>query len=209
MKTECMDVAMFGGYVEGSLTEVQKDRMEEHLLDCDECLEEFVMLKTQLNDIQLDAYQPGPLDAARAAMGQIREKLKSLYKWMTELPPPAWILQYDSMAVRSTAQPKTFDAKSIWLVKQMRNLRTEMYIRKDKPENVCIWIKVFEGEKGAKNVSLTLIKDGGRPLARFLNRDYEFFDKIGHGTYALVLEQSAEKKGDYLFRIDNEGVHER
>ena len=46
-------------------------------------------------------------------------------------------------------------------------------------------------------------------MARFLTRNYESFDKLRFGTYHLSVEHNTLGKGDYLFKIDGKGFHER
>ena len=84
-----------------------------------------------------------------------------------------------------------------------------MFIEKSENELACMSVKVFTGKRAAKNISLTLMREGGRPLARFLSREYESFDKLRFGTYHLTVEHNSLGKGDYLFQIDDEGFHER
>ncbi|MCP4349374.1 MAG: hypothetical protein GY795_28170 [Desulfobacterales bacterium] len=201
----CMDADMLISYIEKRLPEQKKDLMEEHLLECDECLEEFALAKTLVNTIDLVGYEPASEAVVRNVLNSIREKIENLVRWITELPPPEWLLNYGASPVRSGRSEATSTTASVLVRKKVDDLQAEMYIQKTKPDKVCIWIKVSKGRRTAKNVSLTLTKDGGRPLARFLTTDYEFFDKLSFGTYALVLEQNARKKGDLLFQIDDKG----
>jgi len=208
MKSDCTDVAMLARYIDGNLSEPEKNEMEKHLLACDECMEEFVMAKKLLNNIDFTEYEPGPADIVQSVLGKVKEKIKNIIKWVTDdLTPPVWMLQYNISPVRSGVEFHT--VSSAFVKKRMGELKTEMYIQKSKADKICVWIKVFKGRKDAKSVSLTLTKEGGRPLARFLNEGYEFFDKLNFGTYALVLEQQTHEKGVFLFQIDDKGIYEK
>ncbi len=210
MKPQCLDADMLISYIEKRLPDQKKDLMERHFLECDECLEEFALAKTLVNTVDLTGYQPAPEDVVRTVLNSIREKLENLVRWITELPPPEWLLNYGASPVRSGGRSDTMPSTASVLVrKKVDDLQAEMYIQKTKSDKVCIWIKVSKGRRSAKNVSLTLTREGGRPLARFLTTDYEFFEKLSFGTYALVLEQNAKKKGDCLFQIDDKGFYEK
>jgi len=207
MKSDCADVTMLARYIDGHLSEPEKDEMEKHFLLCDECMEEFVMAKRLLNDIDFAEYEAVPADIARSVLEKVKEKIGNIIKWVTDLTPPVWMLQYNASPVRSGVQIHTLS--SAFVKKKMGGLKTEMYIQKSGDDKVCVWVKVFKGRKDAKSISLTLTKEGGRPLARFLNEGYEFFDKLNFGTYALILEQHSQEKGILLFQIDDKGVCQR
>lgn len=209
MKSQCLDADMLFSYIEGRLPDQKKNLMERHLLECDECLEEFALAKTVVNSIDLTGYEPAPENIVSTVLNSIREKVENLVRWITEMPPPEWLLNYAASPVRSGASQETAQTASVLVRKKIDDLHAELYIQKTKNDKVCVWIKVSKGRKSAKNVSLTLTKEGGRPLARFLTADYEFFDKLGFGTYALVLEQNAKKKGNCLFQIDEKGFYEK
>lgn len=206
MKSQCLDTDMLFSYIEKRLPDQEKDQVERHFLKCDECLEEFALAKTLVNTTDLTGYEPAPASVVRTVLSDIREKLEKLVKWVAELPPPEWLMNYGASPVRSVIQSDTVPTTaSVLIRKDVDDLQAEMYIQKTKLDRVCIWIKVSKGKKSAKNVSLTLKREGGRSLARFLTADYEFFDKLSFGTYALVLEQNTRKKGDFLFQIDDKG----
>ena len=201
---KCLEPERIAQYLDGVLSDKERIAVERHLAECDECLELFVMSKAMIVD--LNSIVKAPAGIVSEVLARIKSQIGRFFEWVDNLPPPEWIMQYSVSPVRSIS---SVSVGAVALEKKFADLATQLYIQQAEPEKVCIWIKVEKGDKTAKNVSLTLKKEGGRPLARFLTRDYEFFEKLRYGSYALVLEQDAEEKGTYLFTIDKEGFHEK
>jgi len=213
MKSECMDLETLTAYIDGCLPDKEKDAVEKHLADCDECLEEFVIANSLLNDSGLTEYESAPLNVIRTALQEVREKIKKkISDWMMELSPPPWILGHDISPVRSDAASPV---PSILVKKNINEFHTEMYFEKAGDKKARVWIRVLRGNQNAKNVSLTLIRDDGVPFARFLKREYVIFDRQSFGSYHLSVEQnplentSSAQSAPYLFEVNSEGFYEK
>lgn len=210
MKSPCFDADTLTRLIDGRLTDKEKDLAETHLAECDACLEEFAMAKTVLNEVDLTGFAPGALETARACLAGVRQKIEKFAGWLAGLNPPEWMLGCQASPVRSQNSGKAVSMPdSLFVKKDIGGLRAEMFIEKSENERACMSVKVFTGKRAAKNISLTLMREGGRPLARFLSREYESFEKLRFGTYHLTVEHNSLGKGDYLFQIDDEGFHER
>jgi hypothetical protein len=225
----CLELDILGAYIDGSLDDDEKEAVKAHIASCDECMEEFVLATLLLNDEELAEYeteyaqtpaQTGLHTALQAVGDRIRTKMSD---WLTALSPPEWLSLQNSFSAVRGSQYSADAVTSIFVRKDINELQTEMYIEKDETglssDHWRMWIKVFKGREAAKNVSLTLIREGGMPFARFLNRDYVFFDRQPYGSYSLALEQHAAelrsekkeplKKLMFRFEISNAGFYEK
>ncbi len=205
----CFDAETLTRYIDGRLAGDQKDLAEKHLLECDLCLEEFVMAKTMVREIDNSEFQPGPAGVVRDCLKSIGKKLRNIAGWISDMAPPPWMYGCHASPVRSSVSPMSASSEFLFVKKDIGDLRAELFIEKAEKNCACMSVKVFTGKKTAKNVSLTLIREGNSPTARYLTRDYESFDKLRYGIYNLILERNALEEGRYLFQIDNEGFHER
>jgi hypothetical protein len=220
MKLPCIDEEVLADYIYDRLPDSEKDAAEEHLASCDDCLEEFVLANTLLNDSELAAYQPGPAELVRTALREVREKVKNkLSEWLAGLSPPEWIFCYEPSPVRSEPLAKRsgyedISSGAMFIKKNINHLKTEMYMEKEGDGTARIWIKVFKGSQAAKNVSLTLIRGTHAPFARVLMRDRDYADfKQPFGDYRLMLDNMENKEqsqvSPYLFEISDTGFYEK
>ncbi len=214
MKSNCIDIGTLDAYMNGQLSDKERRETEEHLLLCDDCMEEALLANILLNDSELTRYEPGPADRVRLAYQGIKEKIRTkLSDWLTHASPPDWLLCNPS-PVRSSADVSTAIA-SILVRKDIHDLQTEMYVEKGDDGNARVWIKVLKDDKPAKNISLTLLKDGEVPFARFLSRDYVLFEKQPFGNYSLTLEGKLSETEawfqtpPYHFEMNDAGFYEK
>ena len=60
MAPACLDEEQLAGYLEGSLSEVERDRVERHLADCEKCLDEFVLSRNMVQGSSVRGARPCP-----------------------------------------------------------------------------------------------------------------------------------------------------
>lgn len=211
---QCADVRTLADYIEGRLSEDEKEQVEEHLSTCDKCLEEFVFAHSLLNDSELMETASEPCTPEfrvhlhpASVFQEVRDRVKQkISDWLTELPLPIWLGQYE--AVRSPEVPLS---GSMLIKKKINNFHTEMFIRHTEKDKVRMWISVFKDSRPARNVSLTLIREGEIPFARILNRDCVCFDRQRFGSFRIAIGHDAETafENTYSFEISPAGFYEK
>lgn len=211
MKSGCFDITTLAEYIDAQLSAPEKTEVEAHLAECDECMETFAVSKRILADMDLtEQTAPAPLAVITEVLSGVRRKAKSLIRWATDLRPPVWFMAPALSPVRSGAAPPAESAPDALLTgRKLDDLYAELYVQKRKADRSMMAIRVMRGRRPAQNVSITLSRDGGSSMARFLNKEYEVFDRLLPGSYLLRLEQDACLKGVYRFELDDEGFHER
>ncbi|MCP4346535.1 MAG: zf-HC2 domain-containing protein [Desulfobacterales bacterium] len=197
MKFQCIDTDLLDRYIDGFLPEQEKDQTEKHFLECDKCLERFVIAKELLEDPELTEYKPSFTDIAQTVLQNIKEAVWRFFEWLPNLSIPEW-----ASAVRSAAH------SSVFVIKEMDDLRTEVFVQKIKDDKARIFIKVFKDNKSAQNVNLKFGKKGRRPREELLLGDNVFTnEELAFGIYNLIVEQNDMEKGTCVFEINNKGLY--
>ncbi len=202
MKSSCMELDVLAMYIKGSLSEQETDRFEEHLSECDVCLEEFVIANKHVRDKDLSEWEPVPEEDALSVLEKVNNKIKKFYKWVTALPSEL-ALNPDFALVRSdTLSPTDY----VRLGKNMDDLQTDMYVEKTADNKVCIHARVHKENAIAKNVRLTFTGQENSIVSRLLKGDYELFENLSFGSYRLTVAQNAIEKGNHVFEISEQGI---
>ncbi len=211
MKSRCPDSESMSAYIDGDLPDREKKRITRHLVDCDACTEEFAMVKILLNDREISQYSFSPApDICKDLFGNVKKRLSSIVRWVSDLTPPKWMIAHGAPIVRSAvrggSRPIT---NSVLMTKAFENLRAQLYIQQFDNEKINMAFKVFQNGKSAENVCMKLKKEGGRIMARLLRQEYLSIDSMNFGTYHMTLEQNAHNMGSFVFSIEKEGVYEK
>ncbi len=209
MRSGCFDITTLAEYIDEQLSAREKSAVEAHIAQCDECMETFAVSKQILAGMDLSKQRvPAPLAVIAEVLSGVRQKARSLIRWATDLTPPAWFMAPNLSPVRSGAAAPA-GVEAVTVERNLDNLHAELYVQRTKAERSMMAIRVLKESEPAKNVSITLSREGGRSMARFLNEEYEVFDRLLPGAYRLRLEQEDRLKGVYRFELDDEGFHER
>jgi hypothetical protein len=198
----CIDTITLARYIGGTLSDKEKDAMEHHLSACQGCREEFAMASVLLKD---DAKEesPAPLEQIQSVFQAIKKKAAQFYEWITLLPCESG---FQPVFVRSGEKPVS---PQIRFTKDVSDLRTEFLIEKTNDRAISIEIRIFKNAIGAKNIRITLIKEGGGVVSRLLKSEHELFENLPFGIYRVNLIQNSEEKGNVCFEIDETGLTER
>lgn len=219
MKSLCIDLETLARYIGGTMSEEERNQVEEHLADCEDCRKEFVVARTILNDEELSECEPLSDKESGSLWNKIKEKITPILQWTqslySELTENAWFLLFEPAPAmsrgRSEARPPVVEY--VYFTKEFSDiLYAEMYIRKTEDEKACMKVRVTEENQLAKNVRLTLKREGKKDVSRPLRDAYVAFDDLMFGDYHLVVIQYGKgSKTDYLlkFKIDKAGIDEQ
>jgi hypothetical protein len=219
MKSLCIDLETLASYIGGTVSDEERDRIEEHLADCEDCRKEFVVASTILNDKELSENEGLSEKESRSMWAKIKEKIAPVLQWTralcSELTEAPWFSVFEPAPAMSRGRSEARQpvVEYVYFSKELNEmLEAEMYIRKTEDEKACMKVRVTEEEELAKNVRLTLKREGKKDVSRPLRDAYVAFDDLMFGDYHLVVIQyGKESKADYLlkFRIDKAGIDEQ
>jgi hypothetical protein len=208
MKTTCPDEERLADYLEGRLSGDERAEIEEHLSDCEMCLEEFMVARNLTRHEDRYKMDSVPSKVTQAALhlvngtGSIASKgFKRLIKGLRSrssglLSPAPWVA-WRLAPIRSAgrAVPKGL----IHLRKTFKGVEVEIEIEKTGKNKTLIRVKLPEDARQMKDVRVTLKKDEREISSYLLNRGYVVFEDILFGHYRISFSRGGVMLGEYLF----------
>jgi hypothetical protein len=212
MKTTCPDEERLADYLEERLSGDERAEIEEHLSDCEICLEEFMVARNLTRHEDRFHTDPAPSKVTKAALHLVngRGSLLSSAPWqgfkrlvkglrsrssglLSPVPWGSWSLAPIRSSRRSV--PKGL----IHLRKTFKGVEVEIEIEKTGKDKTLIRVKLPEDARQMKDVRVTLKKDEREISSYLLNRGYVVFEDILFGHYRISFSRGGEMLGEYLF----------
>ncbi|MDL1963465.1 MAG: hypothetical protein LWW98_03840 [Deltaproteobacteria bacterium] len=221
MGTGCIDFDILVDYITGNLPDKKRVRVMEHISECNNCLENIANATRIMGDNDLNRWEPMPEKKALAVLEKVNMNLlrsspkqpclkpetikKKLLEWVRGLTPD-FSLQYGFARTHGLGEASLTD--HICIKKIFGDFRADIFMEKC-DDKFCVQIKVHKNNKMAKNVRVTLTREGGGSVSRLASDGYKLFENLPFGSYQLVLAQKLLNKGSYLFAINKEGIYEK
>jgi len=216
MTPSCIDIDTLIAYFTQKISKKDREIIENHLSNCDHCLEILATTTQVLDDQTLSHWETVSETHAQATWNKITEKIqkiKDFYQWTKEQLPPLWInpsLEPALVSVRFEAETDTetiSPTEHILIQREMNDLYTEMYIERSDEQLVSIKVRVLKNNQIAPHVCIFMERKGEGPSARALKQHYVSFNHLPFGQYRMFLEQDSEDKGEYTFEINEKGLY--
>jgi len=214
MKMTCPDEERLLDYLEGRLSEEDRSRVEEHLSDCERCLEALVVTNGLLRSrdrFELEAVPPEVTEAAvslvtsqgTVSRGALMEKLRrSVKKTVSRISDTFQVEpwgEWQPVPIRGAKKVASDDL--VCLSVPFKGIQTEIEIEKTGRNRAHIRVKLHEAGKHAEGVRVTL-KAGEREIASYpFDGGYVLFEDIPFGHYSISLTDRGASLGTYLFEI--------
>jgi hypothetical protein len=214
MKIPCPDEERLADYLEGRLSEQGRSQMEEHLSDCQICLEGLVITNSLARGRGGSELDPVPDKVTEAAAllvasqsttsyGSAIEKLKRFVKdfgprmsdalWLK--PPGKWRLAPIRGSKRQASE------NLVCLRVPFKEIETEIEVEKIGTGKAQIRVRFPEANKPREAIRVTL-KKGEREIASYpLDGAYVLFENIPFGHYGICLAENGNNLGTYVFEI--------
>lgn len=220
------DMETLAAYIGNTLSDDEKQQIEEHLADCDECRKFFVLTNEILKDEEVPEWETADGKKAEEILNKIKEKtdlikpVEVFCQWikasLSDLASCVWFSCFESQAalsaVRSVSAEKGTTIDYLYLKKNIHDLETEMYIRKMEDHKADLKIRISKQGVKVGNIRLTLKGEGMRDVSRPLRDEYVLFEKLSFGNYDLILiQRGTEAKQEYhfTFKLDETGIQEQ
>ena len=215
MTPACIDEELLAGYLEGDLSEAQRNRVEAHLAGCENCLQEFVLTRNMVQGIGERDLEPVPEKVTAYAMQQVRrdkrkpfvplkkifkQSARDLYNKVSDVLTPGPGRELEFAAVRS-GRVRT-SSNGIIIQKTFAKIQTEIEIEKTIQDNAHIKVRFPGNDRQSIGTRVTLHK-GDREVASFLydKLGYVLFEDVPFGRYSLVFRRDGNVFGTYLFEL--------
>jgi len=216
MKMVCPEEERLVDYFEGRLPEEDRSQLEEHLSECQVCLEALVVTKDMLGKIDQLELESVPdsvtesavaLVASQCAMPsgfveKLGRSIKDTVSRVSDTVLGPWgVLQ--PVPVRGS---KTVASEDLVCIKvSFRDIKTEIEIEKAGEDKAHIRVKPDPAARDVEGIRVTL-KKGDREVASYpLEGAYVLFEDIPFGHYSISLAKNGVLLGTYLFEIKDSG----
>lgn len=213
----CLGTELFSAYLEGSLTEAERESVEDHLAGCRACREELTASTERLSILAQSLRPTPPRSLARAldlgkVVGakspQIDEEglLEIVVRWARDSlelvrTSGQWSFATASQPVRRGDTPAKTGALQV--EKKMGKFGVAVEMRHVERALFRIIVRVMEAAKPADRIRVSLLS-GKRELASFLARQGKVsFDRISIGSYHLVILEAGAPVGKIRLKVED------
>lgn len=222
MKNKCLNEEMLADYLEGRLSDRKRKKVEQHLSQCDQCLDCLVIAEKMTGQEKLSfADQPEldtvPEEVTRRAIERIKglqsdsifDKARSVVKshhlahWLKKCSENIsnWLI-VQSPLPSPVRGDKTPDGQNPSLIKKsFGGIEIEIEFELIDQDRSVIKVRLIKGAGSAKSLRVTLQRDG-RTISSFLIIESgQKFENIPSGDYVLLFTCAGEKVGEYPFQL--------
>lgn len=214
MKTVCPDEEMFVDYLEGRLSNNKRTKIEEHLSECDTCLEEFIVasnLERVEEGLQLDPVPAGLTQAALHVINnqslipsgslieRVKGSIKDLYTWLSAFFSPAIWRGWGFAQIRGSRKEVYKDL--IRLRQTFGEIEAEIEIEKKGENRALIRVQLADDARNKEDVRATLKKGDREISSNLFNRGYAVFEDVPFGHYSITFSRNGIILGEYFFKI--------
>ena len=214
MKISCPDEERLVDYLEGRLPEEDSFEMEQHLAECQTCLEALVVTNGMTRGRGQFELNPVPDEVTEAAvrlvtsqhaisygslMKVLKRSISDLGSRISDILSPKPLRRWQLAPVRGTKIEVSEDL--VCLTVPFKAIKTEIEIEKSGTGKAHVRVKPHEADKHRKTLRVTL-KRGEREIAAYILEDpYVLFEDIPFGHYSISLAESGLHLGAYFFEL--------
>ena len=214
MKISCSNEERLVDYLEGRLPEEDSFEMEQHLAECQTCLEALVVTNGMMRGSGRFELNPVPEEVTEAAVRLVTSRhalsYRSLMKVLkrsisdfgsriSDILSPKPLRRWQLAPVRGTKIEVSEDL--VYLAVPFKEIKTEIEIEKSGTGKARIRVKLQEANKHRKTLRVTL-KRNEREIASYILEDpYVVFEDIPFGHYSISLAESGLNLGAYFFEL--------
>lgn len=214
MRIRCPDEERLADYAEGNLSEKDRSQLEEHLADCQICLEGLLIAENLEHRQDLFELDPVPAAVTEAAVclvtgqhalshGSSIERFKrSVRNIVSRVSDTLHVGLWARWHLAPIRGSKTVASEDLVCLRvPFMKIETELEIEKTGDDRAHIRVKLPEAYRYKKTARVTL-KKGEREVASYLSGGaYVLFEDIPFGHYGISLDEDGVRLGTYLFEI--------
>lgn len=214
MRTRCPDEERLADYLEGRLSEKERFHVEEHLAECEICLEGLAVtsrLVQNRDQLELDHVSNEVTEAAvrlvtsrititqNSLMEKLKESVRNIGSAMSDVLCPKQKQGWQPARVRGSRTVVSDDC--VCLKVFFEEIETEIEIEKTGSSSAHIRVKPHKAGKYRRDLRITL-KQGKREVASYLlDGLYVLFEDIPFGHYSISLAKKGVTLGTYIFEV--------
>ena len=212
MDRNCLKDEEFIDYLEDRLPDRDRSRAEQHLSECDVCLEEVVAARGIVRGRDPAEFDPVPEEVTKRAIKAIQglegysllEKIsgfpKEIFsKWFESFKG---FFSWRSLRLAPVRSIKTVVSDDLILIKKsFPDLNAEIEIEKVEHDKARIWVKVPKEKEQKNPLRVSLLKNGRELSSYLVNDSGVFFEDLPFSHYVLLFTRNGLEVGEYSFEI--------
>ncbi|MFH1479807.1 MAG: hypothetical protein ABIG67_00930 [Pseudomonadota bacterium] len=214
MKRSIHDEELLADYLEGRLSEKERSEREQHLTECQTCLEDLIVTSNIVRGGEGPEVNPVPSRVTQAAVHLVnresllippdslwertRQSIKGLYARLSDPFRAAFQGEWGLAPIRGARRFVSKDL--IHIRKTFKEVETDIEIEKtgDHKAHIRISLPKADIERG---IRVTLTRGEREISSHPLNDGPTLFEEIPFGHYGLTFARDGVKLGTYFFEI--------
>lgn len=214
----CLSDEMFASYLDNILDGDDKEKVEEHLVLCEECIKKSIVLNRIKQEIESEPALKAPLEVTQRAKKLVERgnKVEELVQVVIALAKDTIrvlkdtgaLIQPMELAFEGGRQTVTKEeSNTVVLHKQFDCIRVEVFIERIDDVTCDIEVKTIDAISGSliDNIRINLAL-GERELASFLSAHGKVsYKNVAPGSYALIFMSQGKVLGKILIGLEVEG----
>ena len=221
MRKKCISEETFMDYLEDRLSDKKRSEIEQHLTECDTCLEELIVAKKMMQeedlmDLHQSEWGPVPENVTRQAIERVKAlKKDSLFKrfsglvnrlffhYSTKCTDLLWYLFPLRTPATATVRGKKkgIEEDHLCIKKSFQDFEVEIEFEKQTQEQSLIKVRLVKNNMPTKPIRATLMRNKREVSSCLINDSSALFEDIPFGHYVLIFTQKGNQIGDYPFEI--------
>ncbi|ETR67204.1 MAG: hypothetical protein OMM_05260 [Candidatus Magnetoglobus multicellularis str. Araruama] len=225
MSNTCIDMDMFTAYFGKYISRKERNRVENHLANCNECMNLFAIAAETLLDPEIYEYDPICKTKANDLWKSIRQRMKHFFQWSRNQSPPQWtynacpsfqpipvmvraddsIIESESIAQEKSLPKSPVDC--VYIEKDVDPFKVEIFAEHTRENSITCKIRVHTASQSSDDIFVYLErKDKGITAKPFIN-EYVLFENLPYDNYVIILEQEHLNKAYAEIEINQNGIH--
>ena len=215
MNTPCPNEEAIADYLQGFLEDEQRFEMETHFADCEQCLDELMVLRAANAEIKssytesspsrmvqhvVDLIQNQTLSPMDVVVRKIKRSATHFFLNTSDYLHSLFNIAPNVAAIRGSK--KRISQDLIHLNISFQEIETIIEIEKIRDNTVNIRVELSGGLEKEKKIRVTLRREK-RELSSYLldHKKPVIFNDIPFGQYAMAFTRNGEEIGIYPFEI--------
>ena len=215
MKRLCPDEERLGDYIEGRLNNNDRSRIEEHLADCENCRQEFIIGKGLVRGSESLELDPVPKEVTQSALRLVKGRasvsasllmekcsrfFNEMYSMLVDFFRPVLWGKWGLANIRGSRKVVSEDL--VHFRRRFRDIEAEIEIERAGKGRAHIRVRLASDNGDDDGIRVTL-KRGEREISSNLpdNRGHVLFEDMPFDHYTLHFTRDKKTLGDYHFEI--------
>jgi hypothetical protein len=224
MSPQCIDMDMFTAYFGQYISQEDRNRVEKHLANCNECMNLFAIAAETLLDPEIYEYEPIGKTKAHNLLKSLKLRMERFIQWSRNQFPPQWTYDacpvYQPIPVMVRTSENSIDSESIienmdppqapidfvHMEKDMDQLHVEIFVEHTSENRISLKVRATVDKTKRDDIFVYLERMEKGFIAKPLINQYVLFEDLPYDTYLIKLEYENQIKGNFEFKINQNGI---